>query len=164
MIAPVTSDQHEYVEALAVHLLRAREQVEAGDSPGSIAFTDAFRSLVKWGEGRYPRENAGLVEYAEILAADNPERLRPAMERQNAAIVAADLDVARVMGQIADEAAASEPEPEAPTTPEPKPVPQKTAQIPERPEPEPEPRPAPAKKPEAKPAPKRTRAKKEASR
>lgn len=109
MIAPVTKDQHEYVEALAVHLLRAREQVEAGDKPGSVAFTDAFRSLVAWGEKRYARENAGLVEYAETLAADNPERLRAVMARQNEVIAAADLAAARVMGQIADEADAPEP-------------------------------------------------------
>lgn len=103
MIAPVTRDQHEYVEALAVHLLRAREQVEGGDTLGSRAFTDAFRSLEKWGDARYPRENAGLVEYARALAAEENERVRAVMERQDAAIVAA----------------APEPEPEASTTPEP---------------------------------------------
>lgn len=119
MIAPVTKDQHEYVEALAVHLLRAREQVEGGDKPGSVAFTDAFRSLKAWGEKRYARENAGLVEYAETLAADNPERLRAVMERQDAAIAAAEPEPEPETRTVKEpvSVSVSDPEPEKPKRP-----------------------------------------------
>ncbi len=120
MIAPITKDQHEYVTALAVHLLRAREQVAAGDKPGSVAFTAAFRALKTWGDGRYARENAGLVEWAEMLAAEEPDRIRERARAQEARVIAAAPEPEPEV--VADDDTPEEPAPE----PEPEPKPKRT--------------------------------------
>jgi len=76
MIQPRNAQETEYVHQLAAFLIRAHEQVAAGDRPGSVQFTDAYRSLKTWGDTRYPRENQGLVEWADMLARENPRNSR----------------------------------------------------------------------------------------
>lgn len=147
MIQPRDSQETEYVHQLAAFLIRAHEQVAAGDRPGSVQFTDAYRSLKTWGDTRYPRENQGLVEWADMLAQENPRnpRLVVFMTEQDA----------RIKKPEAAPAPASDPEPPK-TELAPAPMPTTLANVVQRPsdkksdKPEPEPEPKPA-------APKRTR-------
>lgn len=88
MIAPQTTEEARYVHTLAAHMVHAHEQVAAGDRPGSRQFTAAYRDLARTGEDIYRERNRGLVEYADLLAAESPrsERLTRFLAEQTAAV------------------------------------------------------------------------------
>lgn len=85
MIQPQDGQEARYACNLAALLVRAYDQSTAGDEPGSKTLMATYRSLKEQGTVAYRERNAGLVEYALVLATEEPrsERLTRFMTKQD---------------------------------------------------------------------------------
>jgi len=115
MILPENQYERDYAYAVAAMGLRARAQDAAGDTEGAIVLSQARRDLEARGAHLHGARNAGLVEFATVLAnqEDKPQTFLDFMSKQDAILTAA-RDAKR------EKAVAAEPEPEP--VDEPKPV------------------------------------------
>lgn len=99
MIEPTNHQEAQYTLTLAAHLVRAQEQLDAGDIVGSDLLSAAVRDLATAGVKLYGPRTRGLIDYAELLADEQPRSGR----------------LTRFLGQQQDRmlaATAPEPEPE----------------------------------------------------
>ena len=91
MIEPITSAERDYTYALAAMELRARAQDAAGDTEGAITLSQARRDLMARGGALHGARNAGLVEFADVLAGqdEKPQAFFDFLARQDAVLAAA---------------------------------------------------------------------------
>lgn len=115
MILPETQTERDYAYAVAAMTLRARAQDAAGDTDGAIVLSQARRDLETRGRDLHGPRNAGLLEFATVLANqdEKPQAFLDFMAKQDALLAAA--------RTAKREQAVPEPEPE-PEPEEPKPV------------------------------------------
>lgn len=114
MILPENQQERDFAFSVAAMTLRARAQDAAGDTQGAQVFSQARRDLEARGLALYGPRNAGLLEFATVLAnqEEKPQPFLDFVAQQDALLAAAREAKREKAAEVVEETPEPEPEPE----------------------------------------------------